>query len=128
MRPARKDPSDPTNYYNDANCCDKAYDALYATANVELDHAKRVAIVHDMLTRWYHDAAYIVIDLSPDLQAYRTDRFTGWTKQPAGIGPVIFSNTSPTYVNLKPIAGSTSGGGGLGTRGDRCDHRGRRSR
>ena len=24
------DPSDPTNYYNDANCCDETYDALYA--------------------------------------------------------------------------------------------------
>ena len=24
---------------------------------------------------------------SPDLQAYRTDRFTGWVRQPADIGP-----------------------------------------
>ena len=110
-----KDPSDPTNYYNDANFCDKTYDALYAQQHVELDHAKRLAIVHEMLTRWYRDAAYVVIDLSPDLQAYRTDRFTGWTRQPAGVGPVLFSNTTPTYFNLKPIAGASSGGGGLGT-------------
>jgi peptide/nickel transport system substrate-binding protein len=110
-----KDPSDPTNYYNDANYCDKAYDALYAKQHVELDHAKRVDIVHQMLTRWYRDAAYVVIDLSPDLQAYRTDRFTGWTRQPSAVGPVLFSNTTPTYFNLKPIEGSSAGGGGLGT-------------
>ena len=41
---------------------------------------------------------------SPDLQAYRTDRFTGWIKQPAEIGPVLFSNTSPTYARLTPVA------------------------
>ncbi len=41
---------------------------------------------------------------SPDLQAYRTDRFEGWLRQPAEIGPVLFSNTSPTYANLQPIS------------------------
>jgi peptide/nickel transport system substrate-binding protein len=51
----------------------------------------------------FHDA---------DTQAYRTDRFTGWTKQPKDTGPVVFTNTSPTYVNLKPIAG---GGADSGT-------------
>ena len=110
-----KDPADPTNYYNDANFCDKRYDALYAQQHVELDHAKRLAIVHKMLTIWYRDAAYIVIDRTPDLQAYRTDRFTGWTRQPANVGPVLFTNTTPTYFNLKPIVGASSGGGGLGT-------------
>jgi peptide/nickel transport system substrate-binding protein len=51
-----------------------------------------------------------------DLQAYRTDRFTGWTRQPAETGPVIFSNSSPTYFLLQPIEGGTGGGdGGMGT-------------
>ena len=39
-------------------------------------------------------------------------RFTGWIKQPAEIGPVLFSNTSPTYARLAPIAASSDGGGG----------------
>jgi len=55
--------------------------------------------------------------LSPDLEAYRTDRFSGWTKQPADIGPVIFTNTTPTYFNLEPIEGSSGGGGGISTTG-----------
>ena len=71
-----------------------------------------------MLTRFYRSAVYDVIEYSPDLQAYRTDRFTGWTKQPANTGPVVFSNTSPGYFNLKPIVKSTSAAAGPVTFGD----------
>ena len=105
-----KDAKDPTNYYNDANWCDPVYDALYKRQHVELDHAKRRrTLVHQMLTRFYRSAGYDVLSYSPDLQAYRTDRFTGWLHQPAKIGPVMFSNTSPTYANLKPVKPSKSG-------------------
>jgi len=64
-----------------------------------------------MLTRFYKSAVYLNLVQNPDLQAYRTDRFEGWLRQPAEVGPVIFSNTSPTYFNLKPIAGATSDSG-----------------
>ncbi len=97
------DAKDFTNYYNDASWCDPVYDKLYAQQHVELNHAKRVAIVHQMLTRMYRFAGYNIIEYSPDLQAYRTDRFTGWLRQPANTGPVIFSNTSPSYASLEPI-------------------------
>lgn len=108
------DSSDFSNYYNDTGHCDPEYDTLYAEQNVELDPDARQAIVHEMLTRFYDAASYIVLATSPDLQAYRTDRFAGWILQPAGIGPVLFSNTSPSYWNLTPIA-STSDDGGLST-------------
>ena len=41
----------------------------------------------------------------------------GWTQQPAKTGPVLFSNTSPTYAKLKPVSASAGGdddGGGSG--------------
>ena len=98
------DPEDPLDYYNDANWCNEDYDALYEEQNQELDHDRRVEIVHEMLTLFYEEAAYSVLYYSPDLQAYRTDRFEGWLHQPAEIGPVLFSNTSPTYANLQPIS------------------------
>ena len=47
-----------------------------------------------MLKIFHDDATYQVFALTPDLQAYRTDRFEGWTRQPAEVGPVLFSNTS----------------------------------
>ena len=103
------DPEDPLNYYNDANWCNEDYDALYEEQNQELDRDRRVEIVHEMLTMFYEEAAYSVLVYAPDLQAYRTDRFEGWLKQPADIGPVLFSNTSPTYVNLQPVSEDSGG-------------------
>jgi peptide/nickel transport system substrate-binding protein len=89
--------------YNDANWFDPAYDALYTEQNQEVDADRRVEIVHEMLTMFHDAAVYIPMYVAPDLQAYRTDTFEGWVKQPAEIGPVIFSNTSPSYVQLSPI-------------------------
>jgi peptide/nickel transport system substrate-binding protein len=114
------DPDDPTNYYNDANWCDKQYDALYKQQHEEVDKAKRVELVHQMLTRFYESATYNVLYVYPDTQAYRKNRFTGWIRQPEKTGPVLFSNSSPTYARLKPFVASAStgkaddGGGGSG--------------
>jgi peptide/nickel transport system substrate-binding protein len=113
------DPEDPTNYYNDANYCDKEYDRLYEQQKVELDREKREQIVHEMLTRWHQAAFYNVIWEEPDAIVYAKDRFTGWVKQPEGTGPVLYSNTSPTYARLEPVSasaggGSDGGGGGSG--------------
>ncbi len=105
------DPDNPTDYYNDANWCDPRYDRLYKEQNQELDRARRVELVHQMLRLMYDSATYNNLAQNPDLQAYRTDRFEGWLRQPAEVGPVIFSNTSPTYANLTPIAGGGSSGG-----------------
>jgi peptide/nickel transport system substrate-binding protein len=102
--------------YNDANWCSPEYDELYAQQNQELDRATRVDIVHQMLRLFFEESTYAVLFEDADLQAYRTDRFTGWTRQPAETGPVIFSNSSPTYFLLQPIEGGTGGGdGGMGT-------------
>jgi peptide/nickel transport system substrate-binding protein len=103
--------------YNDANWCSEEYDALYAQQNVELDRTKRIAIVHEMLKLFYEESTYVVLFEDADLQAYRTDRFEGWLRQPAESGPVLFSNSSPTYFNLEPIdgGGGDDDEGGLGT-------------
>ena len=105
------DASDFSNYYNDTGICDPQYDAMYKRQNTELDKATRESIVHDMLTRMYKSAGYIVLDTTPDLQAHRTDRFEGWVRQPAEIGPVLFSNSSPSYWNLTPIAAAADDSG-----------------
>ncbi len=102
--------------YNDANWTSPEYDALYTQQNAELDRTKRIDLVHQMLTIFYDESTYVVLFEDADLQAYRTDRFEGWTRQPAETGPVIFTNTSPTYFNLKPIGGDGGDeGGGMGT-------------
>jgi peptide/nickel transport system substrate-binding protein len=113
------DPKDPTNYYNDANWCDKSYDALYKQQKTELDPAKRQDLVHQMLLKFHDAAVYDVLYTYPDLQAYWKKRFTGFIRQPANTGPVLFTNSSPTYAHLAPFtataAASKSSGGGSGT-------------
>jgi peptide/nickel transport system substrate-binding protein len=97
--------------YNDANWFDPEFDAMYAAQNQEVDEDTRIGIVHDMLTLLHDAAVYLPLQLSPDLQAYRTDTFEGWVQQPAEIGPVMFSNSSPSYALLTPL----DGGGLLGS-------------
>jgi peptide/nickel transport system substrate-binding protein len=112
------DPKDPTNYYNDANWCDKRYDALYQQQKTELDRAKRMQLVHEALLRFHDSRVYQVLYTYPDAQAYVKGRFTGFVRQPAKTGPVIYSQSSPSYARLAPAtatAGGDNGGGGSGT-------------
>ena len=104
------DPENPTDYYNDANYCDPGYDKLYEQQKVELDDQKRVDIVHEMLQRQAEWGVYQTLYTEPDTQAYVKDRFEGWVRQPAETGPVLYSNTSPTYARLKPVSATASGG------------------
>ena len=104
------DPDNPTDYYNDANYCDPGYDKLYEQQKVELDDQKRLDIVHEMLERQAKWGVYFTLYTEPDTQAYVKDRFEGWVKQPAETGPVLYSNTSPTYARLKPVSATASGG------------------
>ena len=114
------DPEDPTNYYNDANYCDEEYDRLYEQQKVELDRDKREEIVHEMLTRWQQSAVYNVIWAEPDTHRLRARTASrAGSQQPEETGPVLYSNTSPTYARLE--AGDRGGrrrpmtdGGGSG--------------
>lgn len=101
--------------YNDANWSSPEYDALYVEQNQELDPERRLEIVHQMVRLLYDEAVYIPLYYSPELQAYRTDKFEGWVRQPAEVGPVIFSNSSPSYARLTPIGEGGGGDGGGGS-------------
>lgn len=106
---------DASDYYNDANWADPEYDQLYAAQRVDLDPDSRVETVHEMLRIFHATAGYIPLWYSPDLQAYRHDRFQGWVQQPAEVGPVMFSNSSPSYVLLTPVGDEPAGTTGEGT-------------
>src|SRR5690606_14571475 len=54
------------------------YDALYAQQQVELDLDARVAIVWEMQRIVLEDLPYLIPYYDANVQAYRTDTFTGW--------------------------------------------------
>ena len=96
--------------YNDANWCNEEYDALYEQQHVELDVAKRRDIVQKMLEIFYEDAPYAVLYKYDDLQAIRSDRWENFVRQPAETGPVLFTNTSPAYVEMVAKGGGSDSG------------------
>jgi peptide/nickel transport system substrate-binding protein len=103
------DPEEPL--YNDANWCNEEYDALYEQQKVELDPEKRRDLVRQMLQIFYDDAPYAVLYKYDDTQGIRQDRWTNFVRQPAETGPVLFTNTSPAYVQLERVEGGGDGGG-----------------
>jgi peptide/nickel transport system substrate-binding protein len=111
------DPEDPTNYYNDANWCDEEYDRLYEEQKVELDQARRQEIVHEMLLRLHASGVYQVLYTYPDAQAYRKGTFEGFVRQPAETGPVLYSNSSPSYARLAAVTAPATTAGGDGGSG-----------
>ena len=86
---------------NDANWCNDEYDALYIQQQQELDPAKRVELVHQMLKIFHDQAPYAVLYRRDEVQAFRTDKWENFVRQPADTGPVLFTNTSPAYLDVR---------------------------
>ncbi len=61
------------------------YDALYQQQAVERDFDKRKELVWQMQQIVFDDVVYLIPYYDPALQAYRTDRFTGWITDQAKI-------------------------------------------
>jgi len=64
--------------YNETGYSNPRYDELYVQQGTELDHAKRVQMVWEMQQIVHDDVVYIIPFYEQQVQAYRTDRFTGW--------------------------------------------------
>ena len=93
--------------YNDAFYCDQEYDRLFNAQRIELDEPTRVNLVHQALQRFYDQAPYVVLYQQDTIEAYRNDRFEGFVRQPAETGPIIYTQSDPSYVLVKPISANT---------------------
>jgi peptide/nickel transport system substrate-binding protein len=66
------------------------YDRLFDEQGVELDHATRVQMVHDMQRIMLEDLPYIIPYYDESVQAFRSDRFTGWPVPAEGSGDILY--------------------------------------
>ncbi len=64
--------------YNETGYSNPEFDALYEQQAVELDLEKRKEIIWKMQEIAFNDVVYIIPYYEQNVQAYRTDRFTGW--------------------------------------------------
>jgi len=95
--------------------CNPEFDEMYAAQRSEIDAEKRQEIVHDMLALNYTDTAQVATWYANSLEAYRSDRFTGFTLQPKDGGIIANQAGYWGYLTVEPVEGATAGGTGTNT-------------
>ncbi|GAA0514691.1 peptide ABC transporter substrate-binding protein [Saccharopolyspora subtropica] len=96
---------------NDTFLCDQQYDDLYHRQLAEFDPARRADLVKQAQARFYEQAAGLILYYQNSLEAYRSDRFSGFTLQPRHDGVIVaqqgywgYYGAEPTEVALKGAA------------------------
>jgi peptide/nickel transport system substrate-binding protein len=107
---ARPDPNGGGN--NDSYLCDAQYDDLYNQQLAEFDAAKRVDLVKQAQARFYDQAAGLILFYQNSLEAYRTDRYSGFTLQPETDGVVVAQQGYWGYLGAQPTEAAVSGSSG----------------
>jgi peptide/nickel transport system substrate-binding protein len=95
--------------WSDSFYCNQAYDGLYKQQSVQLDRPQRAATIMQMEDMLYTDLPYVVTYYQDNLQAYRSDRWTGL--KPDASGAIYFGYGTDRYRSIDhPSEPSDSGG------------------
>jgi peptide/nickel transport system substrate-binding protein len=76
------------------------YDALYEQQRVATDPTERKKLLDQMQQIVYEDIPEVVVYYAENLQAYRTDRWTGYVNQPQPAGYKLFQYGNASYLSL----------------------------
>ena len=101
--------------WSDTFWCNDEYSDMYLEQKQQLDLDERAATIKEMQRIAYEDNPYVILYYDNQLEAWRTDKFEGWTKTPTEVNPgqVAFTFSTATYTNLQPLsAGGTEDEGG----------------
>ena len=87
------------------------YDKLAIEQETALNPQKRQQLIWQMQQIMYKQAPWIVLTYPYLLEAYNTDRWTGWTRAMNGTGPAVVycSGVIASYLNLRPRSASVGG-------------------
>ena len=108
--------SDQCGAWSDGCWQDAHFDKLYEEQHTEMDQTKRQTIVKQAQQYEYDQVPGVVLAYPNWLEAYRTDRFTGWVGQPGPDGYLLPTYNYDTWLYLHPI-GETSSSGSSGIPG-----------
>ena len=107
--------------WGDSQYSNPDYDALYVEQAEAVDPADpedpslRKAVTDQMQKILYRDNPYVILWYNVNLQAYRTDRWTGYHQVPAADGAPFWNYMRSTYIDLTPReAAATGSEGGSG--------------
>ncbi len=88
---------------SDSFYCDAEYDKLYEAQKLETDPGKRADIVKAMQQMLYDSNAYVVTVYYDNPTAYRSDRWTNFSPQPAPDGVLLFQYGTWSYESITPV-------------------------
>ncbi len=83
--------------WSDSGYHNPEYDQLYLDKQQAVDKTQRQQIIWKMQELVFNDRPYIVLYYEKLLQAYRSDRFTGFVPSPLGIDIAL------SYLQVKPV-------------------------
>jgi peptide/nickel transport system substrate-binding protein len=86
------------------------FDQLYQQQRSEMDQTARQAIVKQAQQVAYDDVPGVVLAYPNWLEAYRNDRFTGWTPSPGSDGYLLPTYNYDTLLTIKPVEGAAASG------------------
>ena len=64
-----------------------------------------------MQSTLWNDQPYIPLYYLPTLEAYRSDRVTGFSTQPEEVGDLLAAYGPFSFISMKPPTGATDSGG-----------------
>jgi len=99
--------------WSDSWYCNEEYDALYDEQHSAVDDAERAETIQAMQEMLYLDAPYLVTMYSTIGEAWRSDRFEGFTPQPNPGGIMLLQYGVQNYLDVRPVAGSSLGDSGI---------------
>jgi len=101
--------------WNEACWSNAEFDKLCAEQAGTMDRTKRAQLTWRAQELMYENAVYPILTYPKNLQAYNTERWTGWTPLKlagSAAGPVFYSSCNiDTYLNLRPAKPSHAGDG-----------------
>jgi len=90
-------------YNNEYGFSDERYDELFQLQRIEFDFDARLGMIHEMQQILYEACPHMIVVYEEDIQAVRSDRWTGAAQVPRNTGPFFINNTYNTYLNLRPV-------------------------
>lgn len=97
---------------SESNWCSAKFDKQYKKQHVELDKHKRADRILQLQKLIYQAAVNDVLYYADELEAYRSDRFGGFTKEPAKDGVISGQNGYAGFYHAKPAGSSEHNGSG----------------
>jgi peptide/nickel transport system substrate-binding protein len=109
--------SDQCGNWSDGCWQDPTFDSLYEQQRTEFDRAARQELVFEAQRRAYEQVPSVVLAYPGWLQAWRSDRFTGWVPAPGESGYLMPGYNYDSLVALRAVddsvAASSGGSSGI---------------